>query len=129
LSGRGTKKERTPQVAHKGGKKVTMANKEMTRAQALTIAIAAVENEEARAILEKMHAQITKPRVRKADDSKRLANLALGEEFAGAWNGDTFKAADVAATLGVSVAKACAICKVMAWDEVPTTEKVKVYTL
>lgn len=117
-----------------------MAEKKMTRAQAIEFAIDNIAANcmgdmektganEAIEILEKMHAQITKPRVRKADDSKRLANLALGEEFAGAWNGDTFKAADVAATLGVSVAKACAICKVMAWDEVPTTEKVKVYTL
>jgi len=106
-----------------------MANKEMTRAQALTIAIAAVENDEARAILEKMHAQITKPRVRKVDDSKRLANLALGEQFIGAWNGETFKASDVANTLGVSVAKASAICKAMGWNAVPTTEKVKVYSL
>ena len=55
-----------------------MANKNMTRAQALELAIAAVDNAEAVAILEKMHAQVTKPRKRSDAPSKaRVANEAL----------------------------------------------------
>lgn len=55
-----------------------MANKNMTRAQALEIAIAAVDNAEAVAILEKMHAQVTKPRKRSDAPSKaRVQNEAL----------------------------------------------------
>ena len=71
----------------------------------------------------------SRKRDRKPDDSKRLANIALGEQFAEGFTGETFKAADVAAALGVSVAKASAICKAMGWEKVPTTEKVAVYTL
>ena len=36
---------------------------------------------------------------------------------------------ETVAKLGVSVAKASAICKAMGWEKVPTTEKVAVYTL
>ena len=71
----------------------------------------------------------SRKRDRKPDDSKHLANIALGEQFAEGFTGETFKAADVAAALGVSVAKASAICKAMGWEKVPTTEKVAVYTL
>lgn len=60
---------------------------------------------------------------------KRVANIALGEEFINNFNGDTFKASDVANVLGVSIPKASAICKAMGWETVPTTEKVNVYTL
>ena len=104
-----------------------MANNNMTRAQALEIAIAAVTNDEAKAVLEKMHAQMTKPRPRKANTAKHDANIALGEKFAEAWDEETFKAANVAEILEVSKPKANAICKAMGWEEIPTTEKVKVY--
>lgn len=117
-----------------------MTEKKMTRAQAIEFAIDNITANcmgdmektganEAIEILEKMHAQITKPRPRKTDDSKRLANIALGEKFAEGWHGGEFKAADVAAALEVSKPKANAICKACGWTEVPTTEKVKVYTL
>lgn len=100
----------------------------MTRKEALTNAIALCDGE-TREVLERMLAQITKPRVRKPNTAKRDANIALGEQFAEAWNGETFKASDVANALNVSVAKASAICKAMGWEKVPTTEKVAVYTL
>ena len=86
------------------------------------------ENEK---VLEKLNHMVevrSRKRVRKTDDSKRLANIALGEEFAEKFGGETFKAADVASVLNVNVSKASAICKVMGWPCVPTTEKVKVYT-
>ena len=83
-----------------------MAEKKMTRKEALTIAIEVVENEEAREVLQKMYDQVTKPRTRKPNTEKRDANIALGEQFAANFEGET-----------------------MGWDEVPTTEKVKVYTL
>ena len=106
-----------------------MAEKKMTRKEALTIAIETVENEEAREVLTKMYEQVTKPRPRKVDTRKRDANIALGEQFAANFEGETFKAADVAEVLEVSKPKANAICKAMGWEEVPTTEKVKVYAL
>lgn len=106
-----------------------MAEKKMTRKEALTIAIETVENEEAREVLTKMYEQVTKPRLRKVDTRKRDANIALGEQFAANFEGETFKAADVAEVLEVSKPKANAICKAMGWEEVPTTEKVKVYAL
>lgn len=106
-----------------------MAEKKMTRKEALEIAIAAVENAEARETLEKMLTQVTKPRPRKANTAKRDANIALGEKFAEAWDEETFKAANVAEILEVSKPKANAICKAMGWEEIPTTEKVKVYKL
>jgi hypothetical protein len=104
-----------------------MAEKKMTRKEALEIAIAAVENAEAVEVLEKMYAQVTKPRPRKANTAKRDANIALGEKFAEVWDEETFKAANVAEILEVSKPKANAICKAMEWEEIPTTEKVKVY--
>ena len=106
-----------------------MAEKKMTRKEALTIAIETVENTEAVEVLTKMLEQVTKPRPRKVDTRKRDANIALGEQFAANFEGETFKAADVAEALEVSKPKANAICKAMGWEEVPTTEKVKVYTL
>lgn len=104
-----------------------MAEKKMTRKEALEIAIAAVENAEAVEVLEKMYAQVTKPRTRKPNTAKRDANIALGEKFAEIWDEELFKAANVAEILEVSKPKANAICKAMGWEEVPTTEKVKVY--
>jgi len=104
-------------------------NKGITEVAAIR---AALNGELTPEVVEKLEHMIevrSRKRERKTDDSKRLANIALGEEFAANFEGETFKAADVANALGVSVAKACAICKVMDWDEVPTTEKVKVYTL
>ena len=54
-------------------------------------------------------------------------NIVAGIAFEELWRKPTFKASDVAATLQVSVAKACAVCRAMDWDQVPTTEKVWVY--
>ena len=104
-------------------------NKMITEVEALRAALAGDLNDEVITKLNHMIEVRSRKRDRKPDDSKRLANIALGEQFAEGFEGETFKAADVAAALGVSVAKACAICKAMGWAEVPTTEKVKVYTL
>lgn len=106
-----------------------MANKTMTEVQALRNALNGILDEETVAKLNHMIEVRSRKRERKADDSKRLANIALGEQFAESWTGETFKAADVAHALNVSVSKACAVCRAMEWDEVPTTEKVKVYSL
>ena len=106
-----------------------MAEIKMTEVQALRNALAGILDEQTVEKLNHMIEVRSRKRERKADDSKRLANIALGEQFAEGWEGETFKAADVAAVLNVSVSKACAVCKAMEWDEVPTTEKVKVYTL
>lgn len=106
-----------------------MAEKMMTEVEALRAALAGDLNDEVIAKINHMIEVRSRKRVRKTDDSKRLANIALGEEFAANFEGETFKASDVATALGVSVAKACAICKAMGWNEVPTTEKVKVYSL
>lgn len=110
-----------------------MAEKKMTRKEALGIAIEVVRNYEGECeaieVLEKMLEQISKPRTRKPNTAKRDANIALGEKFAEAWDEETFKAANVAEILEVSKPKANAICKAMGWEEVPTTEKVKVYKL
>lgn len=108
-----------------------MAEKKMTRKEALEIAIEVIREHEgdceAIEVLEKMYAQVTKPRPRKANTAKRDANIALGEKFAEVWDEETFKAANVAEILEVSKPKANAICKAMGWEEIPTTEKVKVY--
>ena len=104
-------------------------NKGITEVQALNAVLEFAPSDEVRAKLEHMIEVRSRKRERKADDSKRLANIALGEQFAAQWNGETFKAADVAATLNVSPAKASAIAKAMEWETVPTTEKVNVYTL
>lgn len=107
-----------------------MANEiKMTEVKALRNALAGILDEDTVAKLNHMIEVRSRKRERKADDSKKLANIALGEQFVESWEGETFKAADVAATLNVSVSKACAICRAMEWDEVPTTEKVKVYSL
>lgn len=93
---------------------------------------AALEGNLTAEVIEKLEHMIevrSRKRDRKPDDSKKFANIALGEQFAEGFEGETFKAADVAAALGVSVAKACAICKAMGWETVPTTEKVNVYAL
>lgn len=101
----------------------------MTEVQALRNALEGKLDELTVAKLEHMIEVRGRKRERKADDSKRLANIALGEQFAADFEGETFKAADVADALGVSKPKANAICKAMGWYEVPTTEKVKVYKL
>ena len=116
-----------------------MADQTITEVQALNAARNLVAAEVAAGIddtwtdvLNKLDHMIevrSRKRVRKPDNSKRLANIALGEQFAEGFEGETFKAADVANALGVSVAKASAICKAMGWEKVPTTEKVAVYTL
>lgn len=106
-----------------------MAEQTITEVQAIRNALAGVLDEETVAKLNHMIEVRSRKRVRKPDDSKRLANIALGEQFAAGFEGETFKAADVANALGVSVAKASAICKAMEWEKVPTTEKVAVYTL
>ena len=107
-----------------------MANEiKMTEVQALRNALAGVLDEETVAKLNHMIEVRSAKRERKPDDSKRLANIALGEQFAEKWNGGVFKAKDVADALGVSVAKASAVCKAMGWETVPSTEKVNVYTL
>lgn len=104
-------------------------NKGITEVQAIRNALAGVLDEETVEKLNHMIEVRSRKRTRKPDDSKRLANIALGEQFAEGFEGETFKAADVANALGVSVAKASAICKAMGWEKVPTTEKVAVYTL
>lgn len=107
-----------------------MANEiKMTEVQALRNALEGILNDETVEKLEHMIEVRSRKRDRKPDTSKRDANIALGEQFAEGFNGETFKAADVASALGVSVAKASAICKAMGWEKVPTTEKVAVYTL
>lgn len=106
-----------------------MADMVITEVQAIRNALAGQLDA---ATVEKLNHMIevrNRPRTRKPDDSKRLANIALGEQFAQSWKGDVFKASDVADALGVSVAKASAVCKAMGWETVPTTEKVNVYTL
>lgn len=101
----------------------------ITEVAALKAAIAGELTDE---VIEKLNHMIevrSRKRERKSDNSKTLANIALGEEFAENFTGETFKAADVAAYHGVSVAKASAICKAMGWEKIPSTEKVAVYTL
>ena len=111
-------------------------NKGITEVQALTVALEILkdscDDEEVAQAYEKLeHMREVRSRKhdRKKDDSKRLANIALGEQFADSFEGETFKSADVAAVLNVSISKACAVCRAMEWEEVPTTEKVKVYKL
>lgn len=104
-------------------------NKGITEVEALRAALAGDLNDEVIAKINHMIEVRSRKRVRKPDDSKRLANIALGEQFVEGFNGETFKASDVASALGVSVAKASAICKAMGWEKIPTTEKVAVYTL
>ena len=106
-----------------------MAEKGITEVQAIRNALEGKLDAETIAKLEHMVEVRSRKRERKVDTSKRDANIALGEQFAEAFAGETFKAKDVADTLEVSVAKASAICKAMGWEKVPTTEKVAVYTL
>lgn len=104
-------------------------NKGITEVQAIQAVLEFAPTAEVREKLEHMVEVRSRKRDRKPDDSKRLANIALGEQFAAAWDGENFKAADIAATLNVSPAKASAVAKAMGWETVPTTEKVNVYTL
>ena len=131
-------REREKELSKKR-KENNMAEKKMTRKAALENVLGWIADgyipsdeatvEEVQEVLEKMHAQITKPRNRKPNTAKRDANIALGEKFAEIWDEESFKAANVAEILEVSKPKANAICKAMGWEEVPTTEKVKVYKL
>ena len=111
-----------------------MAEKKMTEIQAIGAIVEfavrnGFEDEEVLAKLNHMVEVRSRKRERKTDDSKKVANIALGEKFAEAFEGETFKASDVAEFLEVSKPKANAVCKAMGWEEVPTTEKVKVYKL
>lgn len=101
----------------------------ITEVQALNAALNGELTEEVVAKLKHMIEVRSRKRERKSDNSKTIANIALGEQFAKDFTGETFKAADVAAALGVSTAKGSAICKAMGWAKVPSTEKVAVYTL
>lgn len=104
-------------------------NKGITEVQALNAVLEFAPSDEVREKLEHMIEVRSRKRERKSDNSKTIANIALGEQFAEQFTGETFKAADVANFHGVSVAKASAICKAMGWEKVPSTEKVAVYTL
>lgn len=112
-----------------------MAEKKMTEVQAIAAIVEfatdnGFENEEVLEKLNHMVEQRKKPRNRKTDDSKRLANVALGEKFAEAWEGEEFRAADVKEVLDLpNMSKANAVCRAMEWEVVPSTEKVKVYKL
>jgi len=65
-----------------------MTEKKMTRKEALELAIAAVENEEAKEVLTKMHAQVTKPRKKSDGPSKtRLINENLAAKCVAAIEG------------------------------------------
>ena len=121
-----------------------MAEKKITEVQALTIARALVEDyvtdgaefenaeftpAEVAEKLDKMIEVRGRKRERKSDDSKKLANIALGKKFAEAWTGGEFKCADVRDFLEVSSSKANAVIRAMGWEQVESTEKVKVYKL
>ena len=127
---RGARQKEPPRKRPEGAeRRCHIAEQTITEVQAIRNALAFAPTDEIREKLEHMIEVRSRKRDRKPDTSKRDANIALGEQFAEGFNGETFKAADVASALGVSVAKASAICKAMGWEKVPTTEKVAVYTL
>ena len=65
-----------------------MANKEMTRAQALEFAIENIDNEEVVTVLRKMHAQVTKPRKKSEGPTKaRIINEGLATKCVAAMEG------------------------------------------
>ena len=109
-------------------------NKGMTEVRAIGTVVEfalrnGFDNEE---VLEKLNHMVevrSRKRERKTDDSKKLANIALGEKFAEAWTGGEFKCADVREFLEVSSSKANAVIRAMGWEQVESTEKVKVYKL
>lgn len=105
----------------------------ITEVAALNAAIVACGDNldpEVREKLEHMIEVRSRKRERKTDDSKRVANQALGAEFAEKWTGGTFKAKDVMETLNLpNISKANAVIRACEWESVPTTEKVKVYSL
>ena len=101
--------------------------KKMTEVQALDAVLEGNITEEVLDKIQHMRDTRAKKRERKADDSKKLANIALGEQFLADWTEETFKASDVAKALDISTSKANAIAKACGWECVPTTEKVKVY--
>lgn len=106
-------------------------NKGITEVKALTVALGFVPEteEEVRKKIEHMIEVRGRRRERKTGDIKRLANIALGEKFAEAWTGEEFKCADVRDFLEVSSSKANAVIRAMGWEQVESTEKVKVYKL
>ena len=67
---RGERKSRTPTNRRKAERRFIMSEKKMTRKEALEIAIAACDNEEAIEVLKKMLVQVTKPRKRAEGPSK-----------------------------------------------------------
>ena len=123
-------KRRVPKSPQGRKKRCVMAeNKGITEVAALNAALNGNLTDE---VIEKLNHMIevrSRKHERKPDDSKRLANIALGEQFAESFVGDTFTNADIRAALNVSPAKASAICKAMGWEKVPTTGKTAVYSL
>lgn len=102
----------------------------ITEVQALTAVVEFAPTDEIREKLEHMIEVRSRKRERKTDDSKRIANQALGAEFAEKWTGGEFKAKDVMETLNLpNISKANAVIRACEWESVPTTEKVKVYSL
>ena len=105
-------------------------NKGITEVQALSAVVEFAPTPEIREKLEHMIEVRSRKRERKTDDSKRIANQALGAEFAEKWTGGEFKAKDVMETLNLpNISKANAVIRACEWESVPTTEKVKVYSL
>ena len=111
-----------------------MAEKKMTEVQAIGAIVEfamrnGFKNDE---VLDKLNHMVevrSRKRERKSDNCKAVANQALGAEFAAKFEGETFKAKDVAETLGVSTPKASAICKAMGWEKVPNKDKTATYKL
>lgn len=102
----------------------------ITEVQALSAVVEFAPTPEIREKLEHMIEVRSRKRERKADDSKRIANQGLGAEFAEKWTGGEFKAKDVMETLNLpNISKANAVIRACEWESVPTTEKVKVYSL
>lgn len=102
----------------------------ITEVQALTAVVEFAPTDEIREKLEHMIEVRSRKRERKTDDSKRQANIELGKQFAEAWTGGDFKAKDVMETLNLpNISKANAVIRACEWESVPTTEKVKVYSL
>lgn len=102
----------------------------VTEVAALQAVVEFAPTDEIREKLEHMIEVRSKKRERKTDDSKRLANIELGQQFEAAWTGGEFKAKDVMDVLGLpNISKANAVIRACKWASVPTTEKVKVYSL
>lgn len=88
----GDRKKPLNQTGEAQKERCTMANKEMTRAQALVFAIEVIEDHEGECealnVLRKMHAQVTKPRKKSDAPSKaRIQNEALAAKAIEAMEG------------------------------------------